>query len=130
MQRLMLDMSQQQLAAALGVSYQQLQKYEQGVNRIGAGRLQQLAEILGVPVGCFFEDFPIPGGRKALPSYMSDFLMSDDGHALSKAFMSIGERQRRCIVLLVEEMARGRDGALAGLNQDAIAVNRPSRRRI
>jgi transcriptional regulator with XRE-family HTH domain len=107
MQRLVLDMSQQELAAALGVSFQQVQKYEQGLNRIGAGRLQQLAEILRVPVGCFFEDFPMPGRRKALPSYISDFLTNAEGHALSKAFMSIrDERQRRCIVILVEAMAR------------------------
>jgi transcriptional regulator with XRE-family HTH domain len=107
MQRLVLDMSQQELAAALGVSFQQVQKYEQGLNRIGAGRLQQLAEILGVPVSSFFEDFPMPGRKKALPSYISDFLTDADGHALSRAFMSIrDERQRRCIVLLVEAMAR------------------------
>jgi transcriptional regulator with XRE-family HTH domain len=107
MQRLVLDMSQQELAAALGISFQQVQKYEQGLNRIGAGRLQQLAEILQVPVSSFFEDFPMPGRKKALPSYISDFLTDADGHALSKAFMSIRDaRQRRCIVLLVEAMAR------------------------
>jgi transcriptional regulator with XRE-family HTH domain len=58
MRRLMLDMSQQQLAAGLGISFQQVQKYEKGSNRIGASRLQQIAEILEVPVSSFFEDFP------------------------------------------------------------------------
>ncbi len=108
MRRLTLDMSQQKLAAALGVTFQQVQKYEKGYNRIGAGRLHQLAEILHVPVGFFFEDFPTAGGKQAaLPSYISDFLTSADGLALTAAFMSISDaRQRRCIVVLAEAMAR------------------------
>jgi transcriptional regulator with XRE-family HTH domain len=110
MRRLMLHMTQQKLAAGLGVSFQQVQKYEKGSNRIGAGRLQQLAEILRVPVGFFFEEFPTPGRRQtetALPSYLSDFLASADGLALSRAFMDIRDaRQRRCLVILAEAMAR------------------------
>jgi transcriptional regulator with XRE-family HTH domain len=108
MRRLMLDMSQQKLAAALGLSFQQVQKYESGSNRIGAGRLQQLAEILEVPVSFFFEDFPTAGRKQAaLPSYISDFLKTDDGLALTKAFMSLRDaRQRRCLVILAEAMAR------------------------
>jgi transcriptional regulator with XRE-family HTH domain len=108
MRRLMLDMSQEKLAAGLGVSFQQVQKYEKGNNRIGAGRLQQLAEILRVPVSFFFEDFPTPGGRSAaLPSYISDFLTTADGLALTRAFMDIRDaRQRRCLVILAEAMAR------------------------
>ncbi len=108
MRRLMLDMSQQKLAAALGLTFQQVQKYEKGSNRIGAGRLHELAEILHVPVSFFFEDFSAPSGRKAaLPSYMSDFLATADGLALTRAFTSIHDaRQRRSIVTLVEAMAR------------------------
>jgi transcriptional regulator with XRE-family HTH domain len=108
MRRLMLDIPQERLAAGLGVSFQQLQKYEKGNNRIGAGRLQQLAEILQVPVSFFFEDFPTPGRRKtALPSYISDFLMTAEGLALIKAFMNVRDpRERRGIVILVEAMAR------------------------
>jgi transcriptional regulator with XRE-family HTH domain len=108
MRRVALDMSQEKLAAQLGVSFQQVQKYEKGVNRIGAGRLQQLAEILQAPVGFFFEDFPTPRGRTAaLPSYISDFLTTADGLALSRAFMGIRDpRERRCIVILAEAMAR------------------------
>ena len=108
MRRLMLDMSQETLAAALGISFQQVQKYEKGTNRIGAGRLQKLAEILRVPVNFFFEEFPAPGGRTAaLPSYISDFLTTADGLALTKAFVNVRDaRQRRCIVILVEAMAR------------------------
>ena len=108
MRRLMLDMSQERLAAALGLSFQQLQKYEKGANRIGAGRLQQLAEILRVPVSFFFEDFPAPGRKQApLPSYLSEFLATTDGLAVSRAFTAIRDaRQRRCIVNLLEAMAR------------------------
>ncbi len=108
MRRLMLDMSQQKLAAGLGVSFQQVQKYEKGDNRIGAGRLHQLAEILHVPVSFFFEDFSATGKKQAaLPSYISDFLATADGVALTRAFMSIRDaRQRRSIVILVEAMAR------------------------
>jgi transcriptional regulator with XRE-family HTH domain len=108
MRRLMLDISQQTLAAGLGVSFQQVQKYEKGHNRIGAGRLQQLAEILQVPVSFFFEDSATPGRRQAAaPSYISDFLTSADGQALTKAFMDIRDaRQRRCLVILAEAMAR------------------------
>jgi transcriptional regulator with XRE-family HTH domain len=108
MRRLMLDMSQQKLAAGLGLTFQQVQKYEKGHNRIGAGRLQQLAEILQVPVSFFFEDFATAGRKQAaLPSYISDFLTSADGLALTEAFMSISDaRQRRCLVILAEAMAR------------------------
>jgi transcriptional regulator with XRE-family HTH domain len=108
MQRVALKMSQQQLAAELGISFQQVQKYEKGSNRIGASRLRRLAEILQVPVSFFFEDFPVSGRKQApLPSYISDFLTSADGLALTEAFMRIRDaRQRRCIVILVEAMTR------------------------
>jgi transcriptional regulator with XRE-family HTH domain len=108
MRRLMLDMSQQRLAAGLGISFQQVQKYEKGSNRIGAGRLRRLAEILRVPVSYFFDDLPMPGRKQApMPSYVSDFLASTDGLALAEAFVRIRDtRQRRSIVILVEAMAR------------------------
>jgi transcriptional regulator with XRE-family HTH domain len=107
MRRLTLDMPQEQLAAALGLTFQQVQKYEKGVNRIGAGRLQQIAEALQVPASFFFEDFAKHGKKAVLPSHIPDFLASADGLALAEAFMSIRDAgQRRCIVILVEAMAR------------------------
>jgi transcriptional regulator with XRE-family HTH domain len=107
MRRLMLDMSQEQLAAALGLTFQQVQKYEKGVNRIGAGRLQQIAEALQVPATFFFEDFSKHGKKAVLPSHIPDFLASANGLALAQAFMNIRDAvQRRCIVILVEAMAR------------------------
>src|SRR5262249_5307405 len=58
MRRKMLAMSQQKLGAALGLTFQQVQKYERGANRIGASRLQQISQILQVPVAFFFEGAP------------------------------------------------------------------------
>jgi len=109
MRRLMLSMSQEALAHQLGITFQQVQKYEKGSNRISASRLQHIAQILQVPVAFFFEDpAATPGSRQpAAPSYVSDFLASSDGLALTKAFMAIrNSRIRRCIVDLVEATAR------------------------
>jgi transcriptional regulator with XRE-family HTH domain len=108
--------SQEKLDAALGVTFQQVQKYEKGMNRIGASRLQQISHILQVPVPFFFEGAPNLHGstdemKKApSPSYVSDFLATRQGLSLSKAFMRINEPNlRRRIVDLVEEICgRGR----------------------
>jgi transcriptional regulator with XRE-family HTH domain len=116
MRRMMLSMSQEKLGGALGLTFQQVQKYEKGTNRIGASRLQQISHILQVPVAFFFEGAPTvsPHGDGMVeapsPSYVSDFLATSDGLALTKAFMEIKEpKLRRRIVDLVEEIA-GREG--------------------
>lgn len=108
MRRLMLGMSQEALAHQLGITFQQVQKYEKGSNRISASRLQHIALIMQVPVGFFFQDPAAPDKPEAAaPSYVSDFLASSDGLALTKAFMNIhNSRLRRCIVDLVEATAR------------------------
>ena len=112
MRRLMLGMSQTKLADAIGLTFQQVQKYEKGANRIGAGRLQQIAHVLRVSVPFFFEGVPslsaLPNGTVAAPSaaYVSDFLASADGLTLTKAFMQIKDgKLRRSIVDLVEQIA-------------------------
>ena len=113
MRRMMLSMSQEKLGNALGLTFQQVQKYEKGTNRIGASRLQQISSILQVPISFFFEGAPdVPGSRPAAgkeapsPSYVSDFLATSDGLALTKAFMRIGDTKlRRRIVDLVEQIA-------------------------
>jgi transcriptional regulator with XRE-family HTH domain len=61
--RIMLGLTQQQLAEAVGVTYQQLHKYERGVNRVSAGRLFEIARLLSVPVGYFYEDIGEEGVR-------------------------------------------------------------------
>jgi transcriptional regulator with XRE-family HTH domain len=119
MRRMMLSMSQEKLGDALGLTFQQVQKYEKGTNRIGASRLQQISQILQVPVAFFFEGAPnIPplggstDGMKEAPSpaYVSDFLATSEGLALTKAFMRIKEAKlRRRIVDLVEEIAGEKD---------------------
>src|SRR5262245_24161970 len=94
MRRLMLHMSREKIGAGLGRTFQQVQKYEKGTNRIGASRLQQISEILQVPVAFFFDGAPVlPGANeqnaKASPAYLNDFLASTDGLALCKAFMDL-----------------------------------------
>ena len=112
MRRMMLSMSQEKLGDALGLTFQQVQKYEKGTNRIGASRLQQISTILQVPVSFFFEGAPDVPGRAAAgntapsPTYVSDFLATSDGLALTKAFMRIADAKlRRRIVDLVEQIA-------------------------
>jgi transcriptional regulator with XRE-family HTH domain len=112
MRRLMLGMSQEKLGDALDLTFQQIQKYEKGANRIGASRLQQIALILQVPVSFFFEGVPSPTGPAGafaeadIPDVSATLLSTSDGLALAKAFMRIENRRlRRRIVDLVEEMA-------------------------
>ena len=113
MRRMMLNMSQEKLGDALGLTFQQVQKYEKGTNRIGASRLQQIAHILQVPVSFFFEGAPhVPGAptgglsEAPSPAYVSDFLATSDGLSLTKAFMRIkNSKLRRRIVDLVEQIA-------------------------
>src|SRR5947209_20461561 len=79
MRRMMLAMSQEKLGKALGLTFQQVQKYEKGTNRIGASRLQQISQILQVPVEFFFEGSPSGSGSadaEASANYVSDFLAS------------------------------------------------------
>ena len=110
MRRRKLDLNQSHLADGLGVSIQQITKYERGINRVSASRLQQLAQLLQVPIPFFFEGLPAAPTRRgktsSLPTYLSDFLASSDGAALCKAFMRIKEpRIRRGIVDLVKLVA-------------------------
>ena len=115
MRRMMLSMSQEKLGDALGLTFQQVQKYEKGTNRIGASRLQQISNILQVPVAFFFEGAPNPGaangmGEASSPAYVADFLATSDGLALTKAFMRIKDpKLRRRIVDLVKQMAGDAD---------------------
>ena len=118
MRRMMLAMIQEKLGDALGLTFQQVQKYEKGTNRIGASRLQQISHILQVPVAFFFEGAPDVPPLGSLtesraddapsPTYVSDFLATSDGLALTKAFMRIEDAKlRRRIVDLVEQIAGG-----------------------
>ena len=111
MRRIMLDMSQEKLGEALGLTFQQVQKYEKGTNRVGASRLQQISEVLQEPVAFFFEGRPgeTPGGgfdEASSPVYVTDFLATSEGLSLTRAFMRIADpKLRRSIVDLVERIA-------------------------
>src|SRR5215212_6903810 len=113
LRRMMLGMSQEKLGESLGITFQQIQKYEKGTNRIGASRLQHIARVLTVPVSFFFEDAPgapadQPAGMAEPKSthYVVDFLSSAEGLQLNKAFIRIKDSKlRRKIIDLVRALA-------------------------
>jgi transcriptional regulator with XRE-family HTH domain len=112
MRRKMPGMSQEQLAEARGITYQQVQKCEKGANRIAASRLQQISHILHVPVTFFFEGAPnasAPHGSSGSALSMAevnDFISDSNGLRLIGAFMRIDNAAlRRRIVMLVQEIA-------------------------
>jgi transcriptional regulator with XRE-family HTH domain len=111
MRRIMLGMSQEKLGEALGLTFQQVQKYEKGTNRVGASRIQQISEILQVPVSFLFEGGPSGTAGEGFaegtsPAYVSDFLATSEGLTLTRAFTRITDAKlRRSIVELVEQIA-------------------------
>src|SRR3989344_3131939 len=127
MRRMMLQMSQTSLGNALKLTFQQVQKYEKGTNRIGASRLQAIANILQVPVSFFFGRAPpvpgpaVVGGELPSPAYVSDFLATSDGLSLTKSFMRIkNSKLRRRIVDLVEQIADEGDGEIVDLGKQRV----------
>jgi transcriptional regulator with XRE-family HTH domain len=113
MRRIMLGMSQEKLGEGLGLTFQQIQKYEKGTNRIGASRIQHIAEILQVPVSFLFEGSPSSSAHfdeAPSPTYVADFLATAEGLALIRAFMRVPDiKLRRAIVDMVELIASDRD---------------------
>ncbi len=113
LRRMLLGMSQEKLGEHLGLTFQQIQKYEKGINRIGASRLFDLARVLGVPVQFFYEELPTATGDGAAgfadrpaENYAVEFLGSREGLELNKAFARITDpRVRRSIVELVRAFA-------------------------
>ncbi len=113
MRRMLLSMSQEKLGEALGLTFQQVQKYEKGMNRIGAGRLQQIGQILSVPPSYFFEDMPDAQAPNAEAAFAEDsssallqFLSSTEGLLLTKAFVRIKDAKvRRKVIDLVTAFA-------------------------
>jgi transcriptional regulator with XRE-family HTH domain len=113
--RMLLGMSQEKLGEKLGLTFQQIQKYEKGINRIGASRLFDLAQTLGVPVQFFYEEAPSAEphvfaadgfAEKPAENSIVEFLRSRDGLELNKAFVRISDaKARRAIVDLVRSLA-------------------------
>lgn len=113
LRRNMLGMSQEKLGESLGITFQQIQKYEKGANRVGASRLQAIANVLNVPVSFFFEDAPGENGvvnkgfgEENSATYVVDFLNSSEGLQLNRAFVKINDpKVRRKIIDLVKSLS-------------------------
>jgi len=116
LRRMLVGMSQEKLGEMLGLTFQQVQKYEKGVNRIGAGRLFEVAHILGVPISYFYEDVandqPPSSHTTAAgttPPVM-EFVSSGEGLQLALAFMRVKEpRIRKRVIDLVKSLAEGEE---------------------
>lgn len=114
LRRMLLGMSQEKLGEHLGLTFQQVQKYEKGVNRIGASRLFDLSRVLGVAVQFFYDDAPVEivdtyaqvgFGEPRGESYVIEFLSTREGLELNKAFSRISDpRVRRSVVELVRSL--------------------------
>ena len=107
MQRLARGLSQTDIAKRLGNTFQQIQKYERGVNRVGAGRLQEMANLLGVTPAFFFEDGPrLKPGQSEEASETTELLANKYNLALAQAYNRIRSRTvRRNVLELVEGLA-------------------------
>jgi transcriptional regulator with XRE-family HTH domain len=113
MQRILMKMSQEKLGDALGLTFQQVQKYEKGLNRIGASRLQQISKTLSVPPSFFFEGAPsLEGGdgsgfaEESSSQYVVDFLSTAEGLHLNRAFARIRDpKVRKRVLDLVSTLA-------------------------
>jgi transcriptional regulator with XRE-family HTH domain len=116
LRRMLLGMSQEKLGESLGLTFQQVQKYEKGVNRVGASRLFDLAQVLGVPVQYFYDELD-PGsvdsnnmargfGERSTDTYVVDFLGTREGLELNRAFTKVSDpKVRRAIIDLVRSLA-------------------------
>jgi transcriptional regulator with XRE-family HTH domain len=115
MRRVLLGMSQEKLGEALGLTFQQVQKYEKGTNRIGASRLQNICKILQAPPSFFFEgapsgfvEEPVEAGFADLPptAFVSDFVSTAEGLQLNRTFARIrSAKVRRKVIELVAVLA-------------------------
>ena len=95
LRRIMLKMSQTELGNKIGVTFQQLQKYEKGANRIGASRLYQLAQTLNVPPGFFFEGLPGSKVNAVLPDYLIDLMGTAEGQRMVQALANVRDKKVR-----------------------------------
>jgi transcriptional regulator with XRE-family HTH domain len=124
MRRMMIKMSQEKLGDALDLTFQQVQKYEKGTNRIGASRLQQIAGVLGVPVDFFFNGAPAAEApaegfaEQASPGYEAD-LLTADGLKLLRAFHVIKDQKvRRRLVELAQALSASETAADTALDEE------------
>ncbi|MBO3761432.1 helix-turn-helix transcriptional regulator [Ciceribacter sp. L1K23] len=116
LRRSMLGLSQERLANQLDITFQQVQKYEKGANRVGASRLQAIATILQVPVSYFFEQGEGASGPVESSPLLSDrftrFVSSSEGLELNRAFLAIDDpKVRRALISLAKSLAGPADTA-------------------
>jgi len=113
LRRMLLGMSQERLGDSMGLTFQQVQKYEKGANRIGASRLYHISKILEVPVGFFFEDAPSIEDGSSTPgmsepeseAFILEFLNTREGLELNRAFTKIASAKvRKAVVELVRAL--------------------------
>lgn len=118
MRRMLLGMSQERLGELIGLTFQQIQKYEKGANRVGASRLFQMSAALSVPIQYFFDDLQL-GVRQSQPGFaeagpegeIAEFLSTREGVELYRAFVRIQDpKVRRSIIDLARSLANERDG--------------------
>ena len=112
---MLLGISREKLGERLGLTFQQIQKYEKGINRIGASRLFDLSNVLGVPVQFFYDEAPAYDRRASVPpglaerpneGYIFEFLNTREGLELNKAFARITDpKTRRAVIELVRTLA-------------------------
>jgi transcriptional regulator with XRE-family HTH domain len=108
--RMLIGMSQEKLGEELGLTFQQVQKYEKGTNRISVARMVEIARVLGVDIHHFFEGLTGPKGQgfaePSQPPFIADFIATQDGHQLMRAFARIkNAKHRRAIVQLANNLA-------------------------
>jgi transcriptional regulator with XRE-family HTH domain len=109
--RRLLGLTQQQLAGACGVRFQQIQKYECGANRISAARLWQLSEALEVPVGYFFDGLADEVMERAQEGGSTEVLARKETQDLINAYYQLGERPRRKLLDLAKSLNGDSDAA-------------------
>lgn len=114
LRRMLIGLSQERMGEMLGLTFQQVQKYEKGVNRIGAGRLYQIADILSVPVAYFYEGFvgdganPHAANDDTATKPVMEFLSSGEGLQLTLAFMRIKDgKVRKRVIDLIKSLSDG-----------------------
>ena len=114
LRRMLMGMSQERLGDSMSLTFQQVQKYEKGVNRIGASRLFQISKILDVPVQFFFEEAPDLAEARAAPgmaepesqTFIIEFLNSREGLELNRAFSKISDAKiRKSVIDLIRALS-------------------------
>jgi transcriptional regulator with XRE-family HTH domain len=127
MQRIVAGFSQEHLAALIGVTFQQVQKYEKGINRIGASRLQLIAQVLGAPIGFFFkqdeDQLDSLAGIEVSSEVrmLAGMMLTKEGIALNRAFLKIkNPKTRSAIVILAKTLAADGEESILDSSDEAL----------